>query len=68
FSTEITHLYAARGLHQGQAHLDEGEFLELCRIPVCELEQCIANGQVRDAKTVAAMYYARLKGLLEERR
>ena len=29
FSTEITHLYAARGLHQGQAHLDEGEFLEL---------------------------------------
>ena len=48
--------------------MDEGEFLELCRIPVCELEQCIANGQVRDAKTVAAMYYARTEAVLEERK
>ena len=64
FSNEFTHLYAARGLHQGEMKLDEGEFLELIRMPVQELEQRIAAGEVRDAKTVAAMYYARIKGLL----
>ena len=68
FCDEITHLYAARGLHQAEVQLDEGEFLELIRMPSDELEQHIADGEVRDAKTVAAMYYARIKGLLEERR
>lgn len=68
FSTEITYLYAARGLHQGEVHLDEGEFLEQERMPISELEQRIADGEIRDAKTVTAMYYARLKGLLNERR
>ena len=68
FLTEVTHLYAARGLHQGEVQPDEDEFLELVRIPVEELEQMIVNNEVRDAKTVAAMYRARLKGLLDGRR
>ena len=59
FLTEVTHLYAARGLHAGEMQPDEGEFLELVRIPADE---------IRDAKTVAAMYRARLLGLLDTRR
>lgn len=68
FLTEVTHLYAARGLHQGEVQPDEDEFLELVRIPIEKLEQMIAADEVRDAKTVAAMYRARLKGLLDGRR
>ena len=68
FLTEVTHLYAARGLHAGEMQPDEGEFLELVRIPADELEQRIAAGEIRDAKTVAAMYRARLLGLLDTRR
>ena len=68
FLTEVTHLYAARGLHAGEMQPDEGEFLELVRIPADELERRIAAGEIRDAKTVAAMYRARLLGLLDTRR
>lgn len=68
FLTEVTHLYAARGLHAGEMHPDEDEFLELVRVPVDVLEQRIAAGEIRDAKTVAAMYRARLLGLLDTRR
>ena len=68
FLTEVTHLYAARGLHAGEMQPDEGEFLELVRIPADELERRIAAGEIRDAKTVAAMYRARLLELLDTRR
>ena len=50
FLTEVTHLYAARGLHAGEMQPDEGEFLELVRIPADELERRIAAGEIRDAK------------------
>lgn len=66
--TEVTHLYAARGLRQGEVQPDEDEFLELVRIPIAEVERMIADGELRDAKTIAAMYKARLAGLLEQRR
>lgn len=68
FLTEVTYLFAARGLHPGEAMPDEDEFVERVRMPIAELERRIASGEIRDAKTVAAMYRARLKGLLDERR
>lgn len=68
FLTEVTHLYAARGLHEGEMQPDEDEFLEVVRLPIEEVERRIASGEIRDAKTVAAMYRARLKGLLDGRR
>ncbi|MCF2670346.1 MAG: NUDIX hydrolase [Butyricicoccus sp.] len=64
-TTEVTHLYAARGLIQGECQPDEDEFLELVRLPIREVERMIDAGEIRDAKTIAAMYKARLKGLLD---
>ncbi len=37
FSSEVLHLYLARGLHAGRAHLDEDEFLNVEKHPLAEL-------------------------------
>lgn len=66
FLTEVTHLYAALDLTEGQAIPDEGELVELVRLPLHEVERMVAEDRLRDAKTIAALYRARLLGLLQE--
>ncbi|WP_283674462.1 NUDIX domain-containing protein [Butyricicoccus sp. Marseille-Q5471] len=63
FLTEVVHLYAAIGLTEGETCPDEDEFVETVRLPIAEVERMIADDEIRDAKTVVAMYRARLKGL-----
>lgn len=65
FLTEIVYLYAATGLKAGETQPDEDEFVECVSMPFSELEQKIANDEIRDAKTVMAAYRARLKGLIK---
>ena len=57
---ETLHLFLARGLHMGQQHLDEGEFLNVERIPFDELYRRCMDGNVDDAKTVTAVLKAKL--------
>ncbi len=52
YSTEIIHIYFARGLHQGERALDEGEFLDVFTAPAQQLIAWCADGTVTDAKTV----------------
>lgn len=63
FLTEVTYLFAALDLAAGETQPDEDEFVEQKRFPIAEVERMIADGELRDAKTIAAMYRARLKGL-----
>lgn len=63
FLTEVTYLFAALDLTEGETHLDEDEFVETVRLPIAEVERLIAEDRLRDAKTIAAMYRARLKNL-----
>ena len=42
---------------------DEDEFVEVVRLPIAEVEQMIVRDEIRDAKTMAALYRAKLKGL-----
>lgn len=58
-STEVIHLYLARGLRHGAQHLDEGEFLEVLRTPFEELYERVMAGDLDDAKTVAAVLKAK---------
>ena len=53
FLTERLYLYLAEGLHPGEQHLDVGEFLRCETIPLGELEDRIARGEVEDGKTLA---------------
>jgi ADP-ribose pyrophosphatase len=52
YSTEVIHIYFARGLVQGERDLDEGEFLDVFTAPAQQLIGWCADGTVTDAKTV----------------
>ena len=47
----------------GEMQPDEDEFVEVVRLPIAEVEKMIERDEIRDAKTVAAMYRAKLKNL-----
>lgn len=55
YSNEVLHLYLARGLHQGECHPDEDEFLEIERVPFDTLLDMVMRDEIHDAKTVAAV-------------
>lgn len=57
YSTEIIHIYFARGLQPGEQKLDDGEFLEVHAMDVEALEADCREGRVTDAKTLACMMW-----------
>ena len=57
---ETLHLYLARGLHMGEQHLDEDEFLNVDRVPFHELLERCMSGEIEDAKTVTAVLKTKL--------
>lgn len=63
FLTEVTYLFAALDLTEGEKQPDEDEFVETVRLPIAEVERLIAEDKIRDGKTIAAMYRAKLKNL-----
>ena len=48
-------IYLARGLHEGQRHLDEDEFLNVQAVPLEELVADILEGRITDGKTQTAI-------------
>ena len=58
FSSELLHVYLALGLHAGESHLDEGEFLNVEMHSLQALEQMIMNNEIEDAKTIIAVLKA----------
>jgi ADP-ribose pyrophosphatase len=57
---EVLHLFLARGLQMEQQQPDEDEFLRLERIPFTEMVHRVMNGEIDDAKTVAAVLKAKV--------
>ena len=62
YDTEIIHMYIAKGLSFGEQQLDEGEFLDVIKMPFEEALKKALDGEMPDAKTQAAIYKARLLG------
>ena len=58
YSNEILHLYLATELTQGEAALDEGEFLTVEKHSAEALLEMAANNQLPDAKTMAGLFRA----------
>ena len=52
---EIIYMFAAKGLHQGENCLDEDEFLEAEKVPLEKVIDMIMSGEIKDAKTQAAV-------------
>lgn len=66
FSTEVLHIYLALGLHAGQSHPDENEFLNVEKHSLDELSRMVMDGEIDDGKTIVAVLKA--EKYLESRR
>lgn len=52
---EIIYMYLATGLSYGETNPDEDEFLNIKKIPLKKAVDMILNGEIKDAKTQAAI-------------
>ncbi len=55
YSTEKIFAFFAFDLVQTQTHFDEGEQIELIKVPVSQIESLLASGKIEDMKTIAAL-------------
>lgn len=55
YCSEIIRMFAATSLHKTHQHLDEGEFLGVEKIKFSDALKMVMEGEIRDAKTVAAI-------------
>ncbi len=68
YDTEIIYMYLAKGLSFGDQKLDEGEFLELKKVPLEEAYRLAVMNKLPDSKTQIAIMktYALEKGLVSK--
>jgi len=57
YSDEHLEIFLARDLTQGEAKLDEGEFLELFTATVPELLEMVRKGEITDVKTIIGTFW-----------
>ena len=55
---ERIYLYFAKDLKQGPVHPDDGEFVEVVRIPYKELLEMVRRGEISDSKTLSGILKA----------
>ena len=55
---EKIHAYLATGLTYNDAHPDQGEFVEVEKIPLSTLVNMVMNGEIKDSKTQIAILKA----------
>lgn len=60
YSDEVIHMYLATGLRDEEQTLDEGEFVDVERIPLETLVEEIMKGNIKDGKTQTAILKAYL--------
>jgi ADP-ribose pyrophosphatase len=57
YSDEHLDIFLARGLTEGEAKLDEGEFLELFTATIPELLEMVRKGEITDVKTIIGTFW-----------
>ena len=55
YCAEIIHLYLAEGLSFGDGNPDDGEFLQLVKMPLKKAIEMIDSNEISDAKTMVAL-------------
>ncbi|MBH0191530.1 MAG: NUDIX hydrolase [Nitrospira sp.] len=55
FADEVIHVYQATGLTKGRQQLDRDEVLDVIEMPLAEAVGKIADGTIRDAKTIVGL-------------
>lgn len=52
FTDEVTHVYFAKELTQGETHPDDDEFLDVEKVPFERALKMVIDGEINDAKSV----------------
>lgn len=60
YDTEIIHMYMATGLKFGEQHLDEGEFIDVVKMPLERAYEMVMANEIPDAKSQTAILKAYL--------
>jgi ADP-ribose pyrophosphatase len=55
YSEEVIHLYYAKGLSPGETDFDDNEAIDIEEYDVARLKRMVLEGEIEDAKTVAAI-------------
>ena len=55
YSTEVIYLYFATDLTPGETDFDDNESIEILEYELPKLKEMILNGEIEDAKTIAAI-------------
>ncbi len=55
YTNERLYIYEATAAKETQKHLDEGEFLDVEYLPLARVKEMLANGEIRDAKTIIGL-------------
>lgn len=58
YDTEIIHMYLAEGLGFGEQDLDDGEFLDVMKMPLKKAFEMVMKNELPDAKTQLAILKA----------
>jgi ADP-ribose pyrophosphatase len=61
YSDELIYVFLATGLTPGRQNLDRDEVLDVKPIPLEEALEMIKKGEIRDAKTIIALFFTGLK-------
>jgi ADP-ribose pyrophosphatase len=59
YSTEYMYIYLATGLYPAPLQQDEDEFLSIEKIPVSQIHRLMAEGTLRDAKSLVGLFLGR---------
>ena len=61
YSNEVIHLYYCEKAKKEERHLDNDEMIDLFLLSIEEIEEMIASNQIKDSKTIAAVYLYKTK-------
>ena len=67
FCDERLYIYRAEGLSQAESSPDEDEFLKVLRLPFSQALEMALRGEIKDAKTLVALYRCALERLSSRR-
>ena len=62
YSNEYLHIYICRDLTPGETHWDATECIEIFEMDADELIEMIKRGEIKDAKTIIGLLFARQTG------
>ena len=61
YSNEVIHLYYCEKANKEERHLDNDECIDLFLLSMEEIDKMIANNEIKDSKTIAAISLYKLK-------